>query len=617
MTTILPTSPASLRDYTVRHRLQVCYDSAKAAKRARYQNWERNYRLMANQHANSFGGTSWMPSPRDSEIYPILSSLVAWMVDQDTQVSFTPAADPESSIYDFTRKLADDLTSVVYSTWRTEDFDEQIDLTLWDAFLYGTGIIKSSWDNTLDDGYGNATIRRVDPWRFYPDPNATSLKDAEYLVETYSLSYEQIERRWPDKAHEVIGGSEGNIRSDDDRKPQMFPNFSRSPMANPGSIPLSGTFGNLGGSGIGNFSKPNRSSGDQDTFDLPRYHVYEFWFRENTEVTPPDSGKDSTKPKPDDETLSPDYAPLTESALQDKWRIVVVCNNVILMDELAEDLWSHGQHPYEDFRFDNIGEFWGIAIVDHLAQPQEYINRLLTALQQNAELTGNPVFVEAAASGTTRVPITNRPGQRITLNSPAAMQNSKPFWLTPPSMPPQVMDLVNFWISRLENTSGLSALQKGAAPTQRNAESVINTVSEAAFVRVRHAVRNLEQTLRRVTSKTATLISDNYTEARILPIISPDGQSSALALTERHFYGPNKNGSAPLKFMLQINAGSVGPTSRQARMSEADKLFALGIVDDQYVLNAHQIRDPHKILTRLYEKREKGVLGGGKPKLRA
>jgi len=189
--------------------------------------------------------------------------------------------------------------------------------------------------------------------------------------------------------------------------------------------------------------------------------------------------------------------------------------------------------------------------------------------------------------------------------------NNKPEWLTPPSMPDSVRALVEFWIGRIENTSGLSAMQKGATPNQRNAAEVITNVQEAAFVRIRAALHNLETTLRACSTKLGDLVVDNYTEPRIMAIVGQDGQQTSLALAARHFYTPSSKGATPLKFVLQVEAGATTPTSRAARVAESEKLLALGAVDDQYVLETHRIRNAKTILERLYEKRQKGLVGAG------
>src|SRR5215471_16772303 len=139
-------------------------------------------------------------------------------------------------------------------------------------------------------------------------------------------------------------------------------------------------------------------------------------------------------------------------------------------------------------------------------------------MQANAEMTGNPIFLESAQSGLDRVAIINRPGQRLRVQG-QSMQN-KPDWLQPPSMPTQVKELVDFWIQRMENISGLSSASKGntsaGGSTSRTSDQVMNTIQEAAFVRIRNAISNLERCLVQIGYKLADLVIDNYTIPRFV-----------------------------------------------------------------------------------------------------
>ena len=588
--------PAKEPDLQTINDLCTLYLVARDEKRQRYDNWMRNYRLVHNR----IGGTvqNWMPAPRDSEIYPGLSSLIAWMTDQEIDIDLIPSADPNSQLYDYISHIADDLNDVLYTTWMTESYDAQIKLALWDACMYGTGIIKNVWDNALSGGYGNAVMRRTDPWAFYVDPNATNLSDAEYMIEVRKVSLDEIERRFPDTWKKVARAS-GTALDGYDEKPKVYGSNDRRVMTNPGQIPTSGQWPGSSPS-IGTFG--GRSKDRRLYHPDPGYVLYEYWLKINDEYEEawPDVSTDE-EGKPNE----PDYS---DNRVKPTWRFVAVCNSQVLLDVPVSEMWSHGTPPYEDFRFDDIGEFYGIALVDHLAHPQIYVNRLLTALQHNAELTGNPIFIESANSGLNRTSIINRPGQRLTVSGPGAMQN-RPDWLTPPPMPTQVMDLVQFWISRIENTMSLSALQKGITPTQRNAEGALNMVQEAAFVRVRSALSNLQDCLQRSATKLCDLIIDNYTQPRIMAIVGEEGSMMSRALSGQHFQVPSRNGSAPLKYVIRIEAGAGGPTSRSARMAEADRLFAMGAVDDQYVLLKHRVHNTKAILSRLYEKRQKGLTG--------
>ncbi len=174
-------SPAAHREAELVSRLRTLFQYARDQKRSRYETWQRNYRIVHNR-LNLPSVSSWMPGPRDSEIYPVLSSLIAWMTDQSPSIDVVPAADPTSSMFPFVAQTAQDLTAVLNSLWIADRFNAAVKLCLWDASMYGIGILKSVWDNAAAGGLGNAKLIRVDPYSFYPDPKASSFEDAEFFV---------------------------------------------------------------------------------------------------------------------------------------------------------------------------------------------------------------------------------------------------------------------------------------------------------------------------------------------------------------------------------------------------------------------------------------------------
>src|SRR5215469_1649099 len=137
---------SGLDDYDRVQALNTLYYIARDQKRTLYQSWSRNYKIIKNRLQGS-NLASWLPQPRDSEIYPVISSLVAWMTDQDPDVGFLPAADPNSVYYDDCQKLASDPDMVYQSVWMNEDYDREIKIMLWDTFLFGLGTLKVIWDN--------------------------------------------------------------------------------------------------------------------------------------------------------------------------------------------------------------------------------------------------------------------------------------------------------------------------------------------------------------------------------------------------------------------------------------------------------------------------------------
>jgi hypothetical protein len=553
-------------------KLRTMYESARNAKRRLYERWTRSYRLVNNR----YGGTSsnWMPQPRDSQVYPVCASLVSWMTDQRVSFEISASRSQKAPDYPIYASMAEDLERLLGTNWIVEDYGRSDRLVIWDSVLYGAGIYKVVWDPCLSDGYGNANLVRCDPWAFYPDPAATSLDDADYLIEVRRMSWDELERRYPDARMVTEAGGVLSGEEQMDRRPDLATEFDRQPKANPGALPG----GNVRWSGP-------RSGRDYVMDD--GVVVYEFWLRENRH----------REEEEEDEVYGIEVT--------DVWRLVVVANGQVLMDELASDLWEHGRHPYVRYAFDDLGDFWGVSLVEHLAHPQIYINRLLTALQHNAELIGNPIFLDPSNSGLDRVGIVNRPGQRLRTNS-SAMQGSAsgPQWLRPPDMPDGVRSLVDYWGSRMKQIAGLEALDQ---PKQRQGDKTTQSTQESAFVRVRDAIRARERSLTQAGILLSHLIVENYTVPRTVSIVGPQGERTALGLAGRHFWTPTAKGATPLKFMLTVQAGSSRPTSRSQRAAEAQTLRGLSALDTLTFLRMMEVPNADEIFQRLQQEAQAGM----------
>lgn len=541
-------------------RLRQLFSGAANHRRSRVQQWQRSYRILYGRQWSEMRST-WMPSPQASEVYPIIAALVGWATDQRPGFEVTPSASLFNPIGQQFSQLASDLERVLTSVWIRQCYDAEVEKCLWDGFVYGTGFLKVLWDAGLENGLGDVSMRRVDPFHFYPDPHATSMEDANFFVEARMMSWQELDRKWPGSAERV----EADYAAGLDKRDEVY-TYSEAQRANPGA--LSG--------GTARWGQPGKAGVHaHDAISDRGVTVLEFWLREHKEV------------KLDDDS--------DETFLDDHWRVVVLAGNQILMDERATELWSHGAHPYARWVPQDLGEFWGMSLVEHLTPMQLSINRLLAALQSHAELVGNPVLMEDSRSGIQRTKIVNRPGQRITKNAGAEVD-----WMKPPDMPDGVTELVRFYLGEMERVSGLSAVVRGMTPQGRNAQGVIDSIQEAGFVRVRLALRALERTLTRAGNLVANSIVENYTQPRIVSVLGPTGQPLPQVLQANHWYVPDPEGRrAPLRFTLNVQAGSKQPISRQQRMSEADMLYVSGGIDRQALLEAHDWPDRYAILERI------------------
>lgn len=590
----------SYDDFFLTQKLDSLFQLAKDEKLKQQATWRRNYLLTQNRQYALDTQSPWSPNVTDSEIFPILSSRIAWMTDQKISPEIAPAALVGDPYAQHLQTLAEHLEQLLNSSFQVEGWDQEVVMALWDAAQYGAGIFKSTWDSGLDGGIGNVCMKRVDAWKYYPDPNATSMKDIAYMFDVRKMTYEEIQRRFPSADHASVEAAMlYGARSEDQGRPQLS-SSSSYPMAMPGNLP--GSSGSVWG-------LPGQAGRSSDQVLAQGIDVKECWVKENAETW--------------NEPTDPVHGDDPERVVHDQWRCVIYTGNVVLFDELAIDLWEHDRHPYSRYVDEEMGEFWPTPIVSHLAPCQVAINRILSSLQGNVELVGNPIFMDVKTSGLERTQIVNRPGLRLSMSSQVANSpGAKPQWLEPPKFSGDALQLLGIWKSAMENISGLSGVTKGHTPQGRQAQQTVQASQEAGFVRIRSGLRNLERTLAEQFTLLAHLIIQNYDIPRTVAIVGQDGENSALLLASRHFYSPSETPEgeikqAPMKFSLLVIAGASNPTSRQARIAESDALFALKAIDRPAVLAAHayphwQAIDARMKQTEIMMAKAAAAAGGGK-----
>lgn len=543
----------TMEDHDKVGKLLQLFSEARAHRRPIVRRWKRSYKMIRNEFWDLDSRPGWMPSPQIPEIYPIVDALVAWEGDQSPRYTIAPQALPHTDFQRYFENMANDLEIVMGSAYVNNAEELEWAKANWDKYSYGTGIVKTTWDMILSGGLGDAVTKRVDPYSFYPDPSASNMDDANYFVEVRRMSVQELDRRWPGTARLF---PEGGIDHDADTAPTQLDsgNGGSAPRANPGAISPATS---------ARYGRPGGARFHATDSNIPGITVLEFWLREHESYDAVDRNTGEKTKK-----------------VFDTWRVVVVAGDRIIMDEPATNLWSHGGHPYDKLVLRDTGEFWGFSLVEMLTSAQANYNRLLAALQHNVELTGNPIFKDAAERRGTQ--ITNRPGQRIP-NSNSA-NAAAVGWMQPPRLDGSMKELVQFYLSRMEAIAGLSAVMKGNSPAGRNAQGVIDAMQEAGFVRIRSSLKFMEAAMRSAGAKKADLICENYTQNRMIAIAGPGGERTSIALKARHFLIPTSSGHTPMRFQLLCDVGSGRHTSRQMREDRAVQLYTLQAIDRQALL---------------------------------
>lgn len=572
----LPSLTAELESQLVSYIRQLFF-RARDHRRPLLSRWESWYRTLHVISTNR-GSTSATEVP---ESFPIIDAIVAWITDQSPSFHCAPAVPPLNPWFSHLSQLATDLSTVIRSTWEVDKFDPEIEQCVWDGLTYGIGYLKTVWDNGAYQGYGNAVLRRVDPFTIYPDPDAKSPKDANHIIECRTISRQECERRFPGSITRLADNFWAEQTASQPTQTDTR-TYSTTPTANPAALP----------GGTSSWTGPMQST---DVVTDPGVTIIEAWLRTPCEVDVEVAG----------ETVTRTY---------DTWRCVVVAGNRVLMDSMADELWSHGNHPYDRYVPMETGEWYGKSMVDLLAPMQWRINRIVGSVANNIDLMGNPVFVDDTRSGLSRTRITNRPGERLTVNPNARAEYMQP----PQPTSTTASDLVAWYVQEMERVSGLSAVVRGASPTGRNAQGVIDSVQEAAFVRIRRSIRNLSHTIGSSGDKLASLIVEFYDTERLVTLLSNGGQVEALTLQAHHFYIPDAdNNRVPMKFALLVDAGESMAQSRGQRIAEADALYALGVIDGEATLEIHDFPNWQVVAERVKQQQLQAGTMGQPPTQRA
>jgi len=554
--------------------VRTMFMRARDHRRPMLVKWDQNYRAI-HKHGYHPSRASYLPNPHVNEIFATLDTLVAWRTDQEPTFDVTPSVQPLNPLFSYADSLSQDLKTVMRSSWQVDQTPAEIEKIVWDGLTYGIGFFKTVWDGAAYRGFGNSRVTRCDPYSIYPDPQATSFDNMNFIIEARTVSKQEVERRFPGAIKRL--GTDSYLEDVDKAKDQLdFHNTSNRAMANPGAMI---------GSNFSAYGPPGQNQNIR-AIDEAGITVLEAWLR----------------------------TPKTEKGrTYDGWRCVVVAGNRVLMDKMGDELWSHGQHPYDRYVPVETGEFYGHALVEDMLPLQRSINRILARIEQNIDLIGSPILKEDARSGLSRTQITNQPGQRLPVQQGGMVE-----WMNPPQMHPQMgMDIIRLYITEMERISGLSAIVRGASPTGRNAQGVIDSVQEAAFVRIRKSLRNLSRAIGSAGEKMASMIVEFYDTPRMVSLVGPSGEKTSKALRSDHFYLPSEDGAAPMRFQLLIDAGESSSQSRGQRIAEADALYAMGAIDEEAVLEVHAFPNWQNVAQRVKEQKAQAGTQGEPPTQRA
>ena len=169
------------------NRTNNMFQMARKARSEVTKLWREAESLYQGKHWEGMN----MPSYQNQITVDLIASAI------DTMIPILTSRPPKIDIIsvsgdDKGMNVAETLQSFMDELWQIRDMQNLIPEFLLDYLVYGTGILKTQWNNA--DEMPDCDI--VDPFNFYVNPSATKLENAEWVCLASAMPIYEIRDRF-------------------------------------------------------------------------------------------------------------------------------------------------------------------------------------------------------------------------------------------------------------------------------------------------------------------------------------------------------------------------------------------------------------------------------------
>lgn len=562
--------------------VEKLFDQAKRFKGKYDEKW--------NDWYNMYRGRQWKeqrPTYRHSEVVNLIfreiQSGVPIQMDSRPKFEYLPQEPGDI-------ELAEIINQVCEADWNKYNWLEQLTEMIYDANILGTGVGGMDFDPKLEGGLGAVCFDSEDPFYIFPDPMAKDVnKRSKFFIKAEPLSIEEIKKRWPNGKYvkpDVIGIKKMDFHNQDKVR-------FKSPVD-------AAVFAD--------------GSQQYDVDEQPQALVVTCYLGGDFEVD-----EKPVEEKSDDGSVNVSYVQFHPNP---KGRKIVLASKVILESGPCEH--DHAKFPFARVQnYVNQRQFWGISDVEQLESPQKVFNKLVSFSLDVLTLMGNPVWKVGTASGVDTENLFNQPGLIIEADDISQVQREEGVQLQPFVL--QLIDRMKLWF---DDVSGSNDVSRGARPEGVTAASAIQSLQEAAQIRIRQKSRNLDSCLQSLGQLYQSYVFQYYTAPRIFRLTNKDGSRRFFKFhveksvdaegneTKTARYRPFEQGEngklyegqekvMPVNGMLdlKVNTGSMLSFAKDAAKNEALQLFDRQVIDDEELLKRFDYPNWEGVLQRVNEKK--------------
>lgn len=337
------------------------FREAMVAKEPFTSRWLEYLNAWDNSLFESITTPSYKTNHVSNFIYSTIESMRPILFDQNPQFEAIPMT-AEGMQY------SNDINAILDWEWYRSNMQEICLSNSIYTFALGTSIIMLPYiykDENNSEIDGDVVPIKVSPFNLYPDPLATCVEDAEYIIYANYEHVNILKRRYPKKADFLHGAD-----------------IQYSELVN---------------------DRNENARIDNQVL------VLEVWCRDYTLIDIEEDGEKKKKKK------------------YPRGRVITVAPELGLILDDKQNPYETGRFPF--FLFKDIDvpfQFWGEGEVKWLMSPQQQVNDLYNQIIDNAKHTANMQWVIDKNAGIPKGELTNRPGLIIRKNPGSEVRRDSP-----------------------------------------------------------------------------------------------------------------------------------------------------------------------------------------------
>jgi hypothetical protein len=326
---------------------------AMSAKQEYTDRWGDYFRAYHGDYFKNESLPDYRSDLVSNYVYSTIETIKPIMLESNPKFSVM-ARQPEGLAY------ADDLQEALSYEWDREGVGTNLIKHSTNALVIGNAVSFLSWDDKAKE----VKCTFVNPFNIFPDPLATCVDDAEYIIYASYKNINKLKTEFPKKSDKL----------------------------NPGRINYST---------LVNENDANASHIDNQVL------VLEVWSKEME--------------------VYKHFASGSVKLIYPHGRRIILAPElgVILSD--TENPYDDGKLPFSVWKDCDIpGKFWGEGEVAQLLSPQKHMNDLNNAILDNAKATANMPWIIDKNAGVPQNSITARPGLIIRKNPGTDVRREQP-----------------------------------------------------------------------------------------------------------------------------------------------------------------------------------------------